>query len=259
MSMDHLRTSAARYEPGGWMHWPEYEDYSYQFMRLLGAAQDGASTVGECFLTATRIIPGDDESWHRAVKELGLETCVTLGMLTSERAERLATAGLDFYNHNVDTSPEFYDKIITTRTLRDRLDTLEHVRHVGISICSGSIIGMGEGIEVRLGMLVLLANLPTQPESVPNKLLERGQGCTGSGHRSASRSDRVARLVAVARILMPRAVVRLSAGRQYMTDELQALCFLAGANSIFIGRTAHDEESAARSGCKSSEAARHEL
>ncbi|WP_027535081.1 biotin synthase BioB [Bradyrhizobium sp. WSM3983] len=169
------------------------------------------------------------------VKGLGLETCVTLGMLTFEQAERLAAAGLDFYNHNVDTSPEFYDKIITTRTLQDRLDTLTHVRHAGISVCAGGIIGMGEGIEDRLGMLVLLANLPVHPESVPINLWNEVKGVPVAD--TAARPDpiEVARLVAVARILMPRAVVRLSAGRQYMTDELQALCFLAGANSIFIG------------------------
>lgn len=169
------------------------------------------------------------------VRGLGLETCVTLGMLTSEQAERLAAAGLDFYNHNVDTSPEFYDKIITTRTLQDRLDTLEHVRHAGISVCAGGIIGMGEGIEDRLGMLVLLANLPVYPESVPINLWNEVKGVPVADTAVHPDPIEVARLVALARILMPRAVVRLSAGRQYMTDELQALCFLAGANSIFIG------------------------
>lgn len=169
------------------------------------------------------------------VKGLGLETCVTLGMLTSEQAERLAAAGLDFYNHNVDTSPEFYDKIITTRTLQDRLDTLEHVRHAGISVCAGGIIGMGEGIEDRLDMLVLLANLPVYPESVPINLWNEVKGVPVADTAVHPDPIEVARLVALARILMPRAVVRLSAGRQYMTDELQALCFLAGANSIFIG------------------------
>lgn len=170
-----------------------------------------------------------------AVKGLGLETCVTLGMLTPKQAERLASAGLDFYNHNVDTSSEFYDKIVTTRTLQDRIDTLEHVRNAGISVCSGGIIGMGEGIEDRLGMLVLLANLPVHPESVPINLWNEVKGVPVA--ETAVRPDpiEVARLVAVARIMMPRAVIRLSAGRQYMTDELQALCFLAGANSIFIG------------------------
>jgi biotin synthase len=170
-----------------------------------------------------------------AVKDLGMETCVTLGMLTSAQASRLREAGLDFYNHNVDTSPEFYDKIITTRTLQDRIDTLSHVRDAGIKVCCGGIVGMGEEVDDRLGMLVLLANLPNHPESVPINLWNEVKGVPVND--TAERPDpiAIARLVAVARILMPRSVVRLSAGRQYMTDELQALCFLAGANSIFIG------------------------
>ncbi|KRP98843.1 biotin synthase [Bradyrhizobium yuanmingense] len=171
------------------------------------------------------------------VKRLGMETCVTLGMLTSEQAERLSTAGLDFYNHNVDTSPEFYGRIITTHTLQDRINTLAHVRRQGIKVCSGGIIGMGERVEDRLGMLVLLANLTVHPDSVPVNLWNEIDGVPVA--ETAERPDpiEVVRLIAVARILMPRAVVRLSAGRQYMTDELQALCFLAGANSIFIGDT----------------------
>jgi biotin synthase len=170
-----------------------------------------------------------------AVKELGMETCATLGMLTPAQAARLREAGLDFYNHNVDTSPEFYDKIITTRTLQDRIDTLAHVRDAGIKVCCGGIVGMGEEVEDRLGMLVLLANLPSHPESVPINLWNEVKGVPVND--TAERPDPIAlaRLVAVARILMPKSVVRLSAGRQYMTDELQALCFLAGANSIFIG------------------------
>jgi biotin synthase len=170
-----------------------------------------------------------------AVKELGMETCVTLGMLTAPQAARLRDAGLDFYNHNVDTSPEFYDKIITTRTLQDRIDTLAHVREAGIKVCCGGIIGMGEEVDDRLGMLVLLANLPSHPESVPINLWNEVKGVPVND--TAERPDAIAlaRLVAVARIMMPQSVVRLSAGRQYMTDELQALCFLAGANSIFIG------------------------
>ena len=170
-----------------------------------------------------------------AVKDLGMETCVTLGMLTAPQAARLREAGLDFYNHNVDTSPEFYDKIITTRTLQDRIDTLAHVRGAGIKVCCGGIIGMGEEVDDRLGMLVLLANLPVHPESVPINLWNEVKGVPVND--TAERPDAIAlaRLVAVARIMMPRSVVRLSAGRQYMTDELQALCFLAGANSIFIG------------------------
>ncbi|MGY4509560.1 biotin synthase BioB [Bradyrhizobium sp. USDA 3650] len=170
-----------------------------------------------------------------AVKGLGMETCVTLGMLTTKQAARLSEAGLDFYNHNVDTSPEFYDKIITTRTLQDRIDTLAHVRDAGIKVCSGGIVGMGERLEDRLGMLVLLANLRKHPESVPINLWNEVKGVPVND--TADRPDPIAlvRLVATARIMMPKSVVRLSAGRQYMTDELQALCFLAGANSIFIG------------------------
>jgi biotin synthase len=170
-----------------------------------------------------------------AVKQLGMETCVTLGMLTAPQAARLQKAGLDFYNHNVDTSPEFYDKIITTRTLQDRIDTLTAVRDAGIKVCCGGIIGMGEEVDDRLGMLVLLANLPSHPESVPINLWNEVEGVPVND--TAERPDAIAlaRLVAVARLMMPRSVVRLSAGRQYMTDELQALCFLAGANSIFIG------------------------
>jgi biotin synthase len=170
-----------------------------------------------------------------AVRDLGMETCATLGMLTPAQAVRLRQAGLDFYNHNVDTSPEFYDKIITTRTLQDRIDTLAHVRDAGIKVCCGGIVGMGEEVEDRLGMLVLLANLPSPPESVPINLWNEVQGVPVN--ETAERPDPIAlaRLIAVARILMPKSVVRLSAGRQYMTDELQALCFLAGANSIFIG------------------------
>ncbi|HEY4163996.1 MAG TPA: biotin synthase BioB [Dongiaceae bacterium] len=170
-----------------------------------------------------------------AVKGLGMETCVTLGMLTPDQAARLSAAGLDFYNHNVDTSPEFYDKIITTRTLQDRIDTLAHVREAGIKVCCGGIIGMGELVEDRLGMLTLLANLPSHPESVPINLWNEVKGVPVND--TAERPDPIAlvRLVATARIMMPKSVVRLSAGRQYMTDELQALCFLAGANSIFIG------------------------
>ncbi|WP_298261280.1 biotin synthase BioB [Bradyrhizobium sp.] len=170
-----------------------------------------------------------------AVKDLSMETCATLGMLTAPQAARLREAGLDFYNHNVDTSPEFYDQIITTRTLQDRIDTLAHVREAGIKVCCGGIIGMGEEVDDRLGMLVLLSNLPEHPESVPINLWNEVKGVPVND--TAERPDPIvlARLVAVARIMMPNSVVRLSAGRQYMTDELQALCFLAGANSIFIG------------------------
>lgn len=170
-----------------------------------------------------------------AVKELGLETCATLGMLKPEQAARLRQAGLDFYNHNVDTSPEFYGQIITTRTMQDRIDTLARARDAGLKVCCGGIVGMGEEVEDRLGMLLLLANLPSHPESVPMNLWNEVKGVPVN--ETADRPDPIAlvRLIAVARIMMPRSVVRLSAGRQYMTDEMQALCFLAGANSIFIG------------------------
>jgi biotin synthase len=170
-----------------------------------------------------------------AVKDLGMETCATLGMLTPDQAARLRQAGLDFYNHNVDTSPEFYDQIITTRTMQDRIDTLAHAREAGLKVCCGGIVGMGERVEDRLGMLMLLANLPSHPESVPLNLWNEVKGVPVN--ETAERPDPISlvRMIAVARIMMPKSVVRLSAGRQYMTDELQALCFLAGANSIFIG------------------------
>ncbi len=170
-----------------------------------------------------------------AVKDLGMETCATLGMLTPDQAARLRQAGLDFYNHNVDTSPEFYDRIITTRTMQDRIDTLAYAREAGLKVCCGGIVGMGEQVEDRLGMLMLLANLPSHPESVPINLWNEVKGVPLN--KTAERPDPISlvRMIAVARIMMPKSVVRLSAGRQYMTDELQALCFLAGANSIFIG------------------------
>ncbi|HEY0235768.1 MAG TPA: biotin synthase BioB, partial [Afipia sp.] len=170
-----------------------------------------------------------------AVKALGMETCATLGMLTEDQAKRLHEAGLDFYNHNVDTSPEFYGSIITTRTMQDRIDTLAQARKSGLKVCCGGIVGMGEQVEDRLGMLMLLANLAEHPESVPINLWNEVKGVPVNN--TANQPDPIAlvRMIAVARIMMPKSVVRLSAGRQYMTDEMQALCFLAGANSIFIG------------------------
>jgi biotin synthase len=170
-----------------------------------------------------------------AVKGLGLETCATLGMLTEDQARRLQDAGLDFYNHNIDTSPEFYSKIITTRTMEDRINTLSNARHAGLKVCCGGIVGMGEQVEDRLGMLMLLANMPHHPESVPINMWSEVRGVPVKD--TAERPDPITlvRLIAVARIMMPKSVVRLSAGRQYMTDESQALCFFAGANSIFIG------------------------
>jgi biotin synthase len=170
----------------------------------------------------------------REVKALGMETCMTLGMLTQTQAQRLADAGLEYYNHNIDTGPEYYDKIVTTRTMQDRLDTLGHVRDAGMAVCCGGIVGMGEAREDRIGMLVTLANLPVPPESVPINALMKVKG-TPLGESAAIDGLEFVRTIAAARIMMPASVVRLSAGREHMSEELQALCFLAGANSIFIG------------------------
>ncbi len=170
----------------------------------------------------------------RAVHDLGMETCVTLGMLTSAQAQRLRDAGLDYYNHNLDTSPEFYGQVITTRTYQDRLDTLAYVRAAGINVCSGGILGMGESRRDRARLLQELANLPKHPESVPINLLVQIEGTPLFGTAALDPLEFV-RTVAVARLLMPVSYVRLSAGRSAMTDELQALCFFAGANSIFYG------------------------
>jgi biotin synthase len=168
------------------------------------------------------------------VKALGLETCATLGMLTAPQARRLKDAGLDYYNHNLDTSPEFYDHIITTRTYRDRLETLDHVREAGIHVCCGGIVGMGETREDRIGMIATLASLPAHPESVPINMLVKVAGTPLAGEGVLDPIEFV-RTIAAARIAMPRSVVRLSAGREDMSEETQALCFLAGANSIFYG------------------------
>jgi biotin synthase len=168
------------------------------------------------------------------VKALGMETCVTLGMLTGDQAARLKQSGLDYYNHNLDTSPEYYREIITTRTYQDRLDTLEHVRDAGIHVCCGGIVGMGEALEDRIGMIVSLASLPVHPESVPINMLMQVEG-TPLGHSEKLDPLDFVRTIAVARITMPASMVRLSAGREAMSEETQALCFLAGANSIFYG------------------------
>ena len=170
----------------------------------------------------------------KGVRAMGLETCMTLGMLDEDQASALADAGLDYYNHNLDTSPEFYDKIITTRTYGDRLDTLQNVRDSGMKICSGGIIGMGETQTDRVGLLTQLANLPVQPESVPLNMLIKVKGTPMENVADLDPIDFV-RCIAVARILMPKSHVRLSAGREGMSDELQAMCFMAGANSIFYG------------------------
>ncbi|WP_096382896.1 biotin synthase BioB [Lysobacter enzymogenes] len=170
----------------------------------------------------------------REVKSLGLETCATLGMLSGEQAQKLKDAGLDYYNHNLDTAPEFYNEIIRTREFQDRLDTLEHVRDAGMKTCCGGIVGMGESREQRAGLLQTLANLPAHPDSVPINRLVQVEGTPLAGTTELDPFEFV-RTIAVARLMMPKSMVRLSAGRESMSDELQALCFLAGANSIFYG------------------------
>ncbi len=186
----------------------------------------------------------------KRVRELGMETCCTLGMVTADQARRLKDAGLDYYNHNLDTSEKYYGEVITTRTYQDRLDTLENVRAVGMNVCSGGIVGMGEQPEDRAGLLHTLATLPAHPESVPINQLVQVEGTPLYGEAELDPLDFV-RTIAVARILMPRSHVRLSAGRSEMSDEMQALCFFAGANSIFYGEkllttgnpdTLHDQQ-----------------
>lgn len=168
------------------------------------------------------------------VKDLGMETCVTLGMLDDAQAHRLKQAGLDYYNHNIDTSPEYYGQIITTRTYQERLDTLSNVRDAGINVCCGGIVGMGENETDRAGLITALANMPTHPESVPINLLVRVEG-TPLAKADEVRPLDFVRMIAAARITMPKSRVRLAAGRENMNDETQTLCFLAGANSIFYG------------------------
>ena len=170
----------------------------------------------------------------REVKALGLQTCVTLGMLKEGQAEQLADAGLDYYNHNLDTAPDFYGQVITTHTLQDRLDTLDKVRGAGIHVCSGGIVGMGENRRQRAALIAQLANLPTPPESVPINNLVQVPGTPLAGAGALDPFEFV-RTIAAARITMPSSYVRLSAGREQMSDELQALCFMAGANSMFYG------------------------
>ncbi len=208
-----------------------------EVVRVAQAARDAGATrfcMGAAWRNPTDKNLEVVAAMIRAVKDLGLETCVTLGMLEAYQARRLKEAGLDYYNHNLDTSPEFYGTIISTHTYQDRLRTLDHVRDAGIHICTGGIIGMGESRADRAGLLQQLANLPLHPESVPINHLVQVQGTPLYG---ASRLDpfEFVRTIAVARILMPKSRIRLSAGRREMSDELQALCFLAGANSIFYG------------------------
>ncbi|REL35608.1 biotin synthase BioB [Thalassotalea euphylliae] len=170
----------------------------------------------------------------KGVKALGLETCMTLGMLSKDQAQSLQEAGLDYYNHNLDTSPEHYNQIITTRTYQDRLDTLDNVRSAGMKVCSGGIVGLGEKANDRASLLVQLANLQPQPESVPINMLVKIDGTPLADVADLDEFDFI-RCIAVARIMMPKSHVRLSAGRETMNEQMQSLCFLAGANSIFYG------------------------
>jgi biotin synthase len=212
---------------------------------LAAAAEARAAGSGRfCMGAAWREPKGRDMdalcAMVAGVKALGLETCMTLGMLTRAQADRLAEAGLDYYNHNLDTSPEYYERIITTRTFANRLETLENVRASGIAVCCGGIVNMGEDREDRIGFLHALATLPVHPESVPINALVPIKGTVLGDMLAGTPLARIddiefVRTVAVARVLMPRAIVRLSAGRESMSESTQALCFLAGANSIFTG------------------------
>jgi len=174
------------------------------------------------------------EQMVAGVRAMGLETCMTLGTLSDEQARRLSAAGLDYYNHNLDTSPEFYGNIVTTRSYQERLDTLGKVRDAGIKVCSGGIVGLGESIKDRAGLLLQLANLPTPPESVPINMLVKVRGTPLADNEDVDPFDFI-RTIAVARLLMPTSYVRLSAGREQMNEQTQAMCFMAGANSIFYG------------------------
>ena len=173
-------------------------------------------------------------SMIKVIKDMTMESCVTLGMLSSDQARQLKDAGLDYYNHNIDSSPEYYTKIISTRDYNERLATLDNVREAGISVCCGGIIGMGESSEDRAGFLLTLANMPSHPESVPINMLVKVEGTPLNDAEAADPIEFV-RIIAAARIMMPRSYIRLSAGRNDMSDEMQALCYLAGANSIFYG------------------------
>lgn len=174
------------------------------------------------------------EQMVQGVRAMGLETCMTLGTLDDSQAGRLAAAGLDYYNHNLDTSPEFYGNIITTRTYQERLDTLEKVRDAGIKVCSGGILGLGETVQDRAGLLLQLANMPVPPESVPINMLVKVKGTPLADNDDVDPFDFI-RTIAVARVMMPSSYVRLSAGREQMSEQTQAMCFMAGANSIFYG------------------------
>jgi biotin synthase len=206
---------------------------------LEGAARAKAAGASRYCMGAAWRSPKDRDmgpvvEMIKGVRAMGMETCMTLGMLTPEQATRLKQAGLDYYNHNVDTSEEYYGEIITTRSYEDRIETIGYVQDAGINVCAGGILGLGEEVGDRAGMLMVLANLNPQPQSVPINMLIPIEGTPLGNNDPVDPIDFV-RCIAVARIMMPKSVVRLSAGREWMSDETQALCFLAGANSIFVG------------------------
>lgn len=230
----HYCPQAARYHTG----LPAKKLLKVEEVREQAHAAKNAGATRFCMGAAWRELKDRDvpavAALIQEVNSLGMESCVTLGMLTDEQAQALKDAGLDYYNHNLDTSPEFYGEVITTRTYDDRLQTLNHVREAGIKVCCGGIVGMGESREDRAGLLMTLANLTPQPESVPINHLVTIPG-TPLENTPPLDSFEFVRTIAIARILMPKSRVRLSAGRNTMSDEVQALCFLAGANSIFYG------------------------
>ena len=206
---------------------------------LEGAARAKAAGASRYCMGAAWRSPKDRDmgpvvEMIKGVRAMGMETCMTLGMLTPEQATQLKQAGLDYYNHNVDTSEEYYGEIITTRSYEDRIETIGYVQDAGINVCAGGILGLGEEVGDRAGMLMVLANLNPQPQSVPINMLIPIEGTPLGNNDPVDPIDFV-RCIAVARIMMPKSVVRLSAGREWMSDETQALCFLAGANSIFVG------------------------
>ena len=219
-----------------------------QVLESARAAKEGGATrfcMGAAWRSPpTKVMP-DLTAMIAGVKEMGLETCMTLGMLDPEQASALKTAGLDFYNHNIDTSPSYYEKVATTRTFSDRLETVENVRNAGINVCCGGILGLGETQADRIEFLFTLANLKVPPESVPINRLIRVAGTPLAAAKPVDGIELV-RTIATARLLMPESAIRLTAGRTEMSDELQALCFFAGANSVFIGDKLLTEENPQR-------------
>ena len=219
-----------------------------QVLSSARAAKEGGATrfcMGAAWRCPPSKVMPELSAMIAGVKEMGLETCMTLGMLSSEQATELKDAGLDYYNHNIDTSPSYYEKVTTTRTFGDRLQTLEHVRNAGINVCCGGILGLGETRTDRIEFLLTLANMPEPPESVPINRLIPVEGTPLAAAKPVDGIELV-RTIATARIIMPKSVIRLTAGRTEMSEELQALCFFAGANSVFIGDKLLTEENPQR-------------